>query len=181
MTLFFAILTVAANVALVLLVVLAVGARFSAGLAGARDRVLDELGGSALLLAWLLALVATVGSLYYSEIAHFVPCPLCWYQRAAMYPLAIVLGIAALRRDSGIWPYGVSLALVGAAISIYHYQLEWFPGQQAIACSASVPCSAPYFRELGFMSLAYMALSGFLLIAALLLVARRSERLPERA
>ena len=69
------------------------------------------------------------GSLYFSEVAHFVPCRLCWYQRIAMYPLVLLLGIATLRRDVGIRLYAIPLAAIGAAVSIYHVQLERFPDQ----------------------------------------------------
>ena len=65
------------------------------------------------------------GSLYYSEVAHYTPCALCWYQRIAMYPLVLLLGIAAFRRDIGIRLYAIPLAAIGAVISAYHYLLEW--------------------------------------------------------
>ena len=68
------------------------------------------------------------GSLYFSEVADFMPCTLCWYQRIAMYPLVLLLGIAAFRRDRAIRLYVVPLAVVGAAISIYHYLYRVVPG-----------------------------------------------------
>ena len=82
------------------------------------------------------------GSLYFSEVAHFVPCRLCWYQRIAMYPLVLLLGIATLRRDRGIRLYAIPLAAIGAAVSIYHVQLERFP-DQASFCSLEAPCNLP--------------------------------------
>jgi len=112
-----------------------------------------------------------IGSLYFSEIAHLVPCELCWYQRIAMYPLAPMLGIAAVREDLGIRPYAWVLAASGALIAAYHYVIEWVPNLEATACSAEVPCTVPYFREFGFVSIAFMALCGFLAIATLLYVA----------
>ena len=169
-SLFFALLTVAANVFVILALVLAVSARFSeraaAGLAWLRAMV----DGASLALAALVGLVATLGSLYLSEIAHFPPCQLCWYQRIAMYPLPVILGIAAWRRDFGIRPYAIALASIGAAISIYHYQLERFPDQTSLSCSVDVPCTTVWIWRFHYISIPFMALSGFALIVTLLLL-----------
>jgi disulfide bond formation protein DsbB len=141
----------------------------------ALDWLRETVGGSSLVLAWIVALVATLGSLYFSEVAHFVRCPLCWYQRIAMYPLAIVLGIAALRSDYGIRRYVLPLVAIGAAISVYHYQLERFPSQTSLACSVDVPCTAVWVWRFHYISIPFMALSAFALIAALLLLAPSHE------
>jgi Disulfide bond formation protein DsbB len=125
----------------------------------------------ALPLAWLVAAVCMAGSLYFSEVAHFVPCRLCWYQRIAMYPLVLLLGIAVLRRDRAIRLYAIPLASIGAAISIYHVQLERFP-DQATFCSLEAPCTIPPVEQFGFVTLAVMALCGFAAIIALLAIAR---------
>lgn len=128
----------------------------------------------ALTLGFLIAAGATSGSLYFSEVAHFVPCKLCWFQRIAMYPLALILGIAALRRDRTIWRYGGPLAALGGLVSIYHVQLERFPDQTTF-CSAEAPCSLPPIQEFGFVTLAFMALCAFAAITSLLAVSRRSS------
>jgi disulfide bond formation protein DsbB len=132
------------------------------------------LAPAALPLAWLVAAVCMAGSLYFSEVAHFVPCRLCWYQRIAMYPLVLLLGIAAVRRDVAIRLYAIPLATIGAAVSIYHVQLERFP-EQATFCSVDVPCNVPPVQELGFVTIAVMALCGFAAIVALLAIARSSR------
>ena len=119
-------------------------------------------------LAWLVAAVAMAGSLYFSESAKFVPCKLCWFQRIAMYPLALVLLIAALRRDERIRQYAVPLAAVGAVISAYHYLIEWRPSLEAGSCDVAAPCTVPWFRQFGFVSLPLMALCGFAAIISLL-------------
>src|SRR3954454_16273986 len=85
------------------------------------DRAIAVIRPARLWLAWLIAAVAMAGSLYFSEDANFVPCKLCWFQRIAMYPLAVVLLISALWRDSGIRRYAVPLATAGGVISAYHY------------------------------------------------------------
>ena len=143
------------------------------GLVGARlarvgDQFVDMIRPFRVALAWLIAAVAMAGSLYFSENANFVPCKLCWFQRIAMYPLALLLLIAALRRDDGIRRYAVPLAAVGGAISAYHYLIEWRPSLDAGSCDITAPCTVPWFRQFGFVSLSFMALCGFAAIVALL-------------
>lgn len=133
-------------------------------------RVLAVTGRGSVWLAWLVAAVATGGSLYFSEYAGFTPCELCWYQRIAMYPSAVVLLVAALRRDRGVRWYVVPVAGLGAIVSTYHYLIEWHPEWETTECSALAPCSVPWFRSFGFVSLSLMALCGFVAIIVVLVV-----------
>lgn len=148
-------------------------------------RVLALRGGTAralgaaleplrLWLAFAVAATATLGSLYFSEVANFTPCRLCWFQRIAMFPLAVTLLVAAVRRDRGVHWYVAPQALLGFCVSVYHYVIEWFPQLEKTSCEVTAPCTAVWFREFGFVSLAFMAGSGFLAVLALLLV--RFER-----
>jgi disulfide bond formation protein DsbB len=121
-------------------------------------------------MAFWVALLATVGSLYFSEIAHFEPCRLCWYQRIAMYPLVVILGIAAVRRDAGVGIYARALAAIGALIATYHVALEWIPALDTGACGTGPACSVIWFRVFDFISLPLLALVAFLLIFTLLSV-----------
>ena len=137
----------------------------------------DDLGRMSLWLAWLVATVTTLGSLYMSEIADFVPCELCWFQRICMYPLVLVLGVATWRRDRKVWVYVLPQAVVGAGIAIYHTQLQAFP-EQTTFCTTETPCTTRYVWEFGFVSLPFMALSAFVFIIAMVLLARATD--PER-
>jgi disulfide bond formation protein DsbB len=129
----------------------------------------------ALMAAWLVAATCMAGSLYFSERAHFLPCKLCWYQRICMYPLVAILLVALIVGDRAVRRYVLPLTLVGAAISTYHYFLEWFPESDLGVCSATIPCDFVWFRRFGFASLPYLALSGFLLITVLVLVRPREN------
>ena len=100
-----------------------------------------------LAFAWVVALVATLGSLYYSEVRLFLPCELCWYQRIFMYPQAVILGLALWRQDFGVWPYSLALSLLGGSVSVLHLTQQWFPGLFPLACKPPVPCSAEYIPE----------------------------------
>ncbi len=121
------------------------------------------------LLGFVVALVVTTGSLYYSEHAGFIPCQLCWFQRILMYPLVIVLGIAALRKDRRAWMTVLPFVVIGAGVSTYHWLVERVPAfAESSSCSLEAPCTSPWFEKLGFVTLAWMALSGFLLIGTLM-------------
>jgi disulfide bond formation protein DsbB len=125
----------------------------------------------ALPLATAIAAVATAGSLYLSEVAGYVPCALCWYQRIAMYPLTIVLGVAALRRDRRVWLTAVPIAAIGSAVSVWHIVIERNPALGG-PCDPTAPCSIRWVEEFGFLTLPTMALIAFLAIIVLTLVAR---------
>jgi len=165
---FFAVLAVACWAGTVLLVALALARRHHAGAAD----VYEDVSRVALWIAALVAAVTMAGSLYYSEVAHFVPCKLCWYQRIAAYPLVILLLVAAIRGDRRVWHYVVPLAVVGAGFSVYHSQLQAFPGQGSSFCTVTEPCTIRYVWEWKFISLPLMALSAFVIIITLVLVAR---------
>ena len=89
---FFALLTVTADVIVLLALLLTALSPWSDASRDRFQRFRDFFGPHAVLLAWLVALTCTLGSLYYSERAHFIPCKLCWYQRIGMYPLVVILG-----------------------------------------------------------------------------------------
>jgi disulfide bond formation protein DsbB len=171
--LFFALLMVLANLAVAAAVVLAVASRFSPGAARLLGEVRDQLAGpNALWAAWTVAAVATAGSLYFSEVAGYPPCRLCWYQRIGMYPLAVILAVAALRADVGVRRYAVPLAVLTMPVSVWHMVLERYPSLESGVCDPLNPCSLVWVRELGYGTLPTMALSAFALIVTLLLLAR---------
>jgi disulfide bond formation protein DsbB len=176
----FAVLAVVADLMVVAAIGLSLGARLSSALRRARNQVWELVGETGLFQAWVVATVCTLGSLYFSEIAHFEPCELCWYQRIAMYPLPVILGIALLRRDLGVRYYALALASIGALISIYHYQLERFPGQGSVACEVNNPCTVVWVWRFHFVSIPWMALSGFAFIITALLIVGRSDPTPWR-
>ena len=128
-------------------------------------------------LALLVALVATLGSLYYSEVRGFIPCTLCWYQRILMYPLVAILLVGLVRRDPGLATYVLPLALLGILVSAYHYSVQlglW--GGESAACRVGVPCSGRYVNYLGFITIPLQAFTAFLLISGLMLAARSASR-----
>lgn len=167
---FFAILAILAVGAMVTLAVIRLLAIGSPAARGWYDAIAQPIRPNAVGMAFWVALLATMGSLYFSEVAHFEPCRLCWYQRIAMYPLVVILGIAAVRRDAGVGIYAKALAAIGAVIALYHVALEWIPALDTGACATGPACSIIWFRTLGFISLPTLALVAFLFILTLLSV-----------
>ena len=153
--------------------VMALASFFADAVADGYADIRERLTPFALTAAWGVALLASAGSLYFSEVANYTPCTLCWYQRIAMYPLVLILGIAIFRRDIGIRIYAIPLAVVGAVIATYHWLVERIPELDYGACSAGVPCSQKWFEEFGFVTLPFLALIAFLLIITFLLIPPR--------
>ncbi len=127
--------------------------------------------------AWLVAIVATLGSLYFSEVRHFTPCPLCWYQRILMYPLVLLLGVATYRQDERSFAYTLPLAVGGFIVAAYHVLYENVPAVRGMGvCAGGVPCDVKYIEWLGFITIPVLSLTAFTIIAGLLLVSRARAR-----
>lgn len=129
-------------------------------------------------VAFFIATTATAGSLWFSEVGGFVPCEYCWYQRIAMYPLVVVLGLASWpskgEGGSGLRWRALPFSLAGLCLSGYHVQLQWFPNQRSF-CEVSTPCTQQWINEFGFMSIPMMALCGFAAVTVLVLAATVRE------
>jgi len=129
------------------------------------------------LLAWLIALVATLGALFIGEVMGQSPCNLCWHQRASMFPLAVILAIASYRGDAGIWRYGLPLAVIGGLVAGFHALTYGGLLPTAIEpCGEGPSCSGANMTIAGVLPLPYLSLVAFVGISILLTVARR--RLP---
>ncbi len=170
LTTFFAILGLAcwAGVIVVAVAALVARARPASGVAA----FVDGVRGAALWLGWLVSTVTMLGSLYYSDIADYVPCELCWYQRICVYPFSVVLLVAAIRRDRTVWRYVLPVAVIGMVIAAYHTQLQAFPDQSTF-CSLLNPCTIRYVWEFGFVSMPFLALAALTFVALMMLLVRR--------
>ncbi len=120
-------------------------------------------------LASVVAIIATLGSLYLSEIADFVPCRLCWFQRIGMYPLALILTLATLRGDRIIRLYAAPFAVVGLGISSWHWLIQKYPTLDSGSCGLTDLCTQRWIWEWDFVSIPWMAGSSFLAILVLLM------------
>jgi disulfide bond formation protein DsbB len=157
---------------LIIVVVLWALSRFVPGARRLLNRIQAGFARYGLWFAWIMAVVATLGSLYYSQIAHFIPCEYCWYQRIAMYPLALILGIAAFKGDERVRRYVYPIAVIGAGISTYHYLIQHMPDLATGVCSTLTPCTAALVWQFDFVSIPFMALVSFGAIIASLALDR---------
>lgn len=134
-------------------------------------------GWSLLLGAWLLAVLATASALFLGEVMGMAPCQLCWFQRIFMFPLAIVLGIAAFGADRRGAVYGLALAVPGTAVAAYHTALlaGWVP-QSWIPCGAGPSCSDQSLAIAGGIQLPWLSLGTFVAIGLLLAAHLRKNR-----
>lgn len=124
----------------------------------------------------LVAGTAMAASLYYSEAVGFVPCEFCWFQRIAMYPLAVLLAVAVLTRGRLEPRYLVTLAGAGLALSTYHFQLQLFPDQGGV-CGGPTSCTGKYVEEFGLVTIPFMAGCGFMTVLLLQVAEWRVEYL----
>ena len=114
-------------------------------------------------VSFIIALVATSGSLYFSEVMMLEPCPLCWYQRIFMYPLVVLFLSSILMVRKDVQHYAVPMAMVGAGISIYNYAVQMV-GELSSGCSAGVSCEAAHFMYFDYVTIPLMALTAFMTI-----------------
>ncbi len=129
-----------------------------------------------LYFGWLLACLGVLGSLYFSEIRHLDPCPLCWYQRIFLFPLAIILGIATYRSDRAIWLYCLPLAILGFLFATYQVTIQEIPGWNPIElCGSSANCAEKTDIGLGPISLPMLSAVNFVLISLALLLQARNN------
>lgn len=133
-----------------------------------------EGGWSALFLAWIIALAASLGALFIGEVMGQAPCILCWYQRAFMFPLALVLAVAVLQADRNVWRYALPLSGAGLAIAAYHVLLYYgFIPEAVVPCGKGPSCSDAQMTIFNVVPLPVLSLLAFFAISSLLLVGRR--------
>jgi disulfide bond formation protein DsbB len=127
-------------------------------------------------LAFLIALAGLLGSLYFSEVMHFPPCLLCWYQRICMYPLVAIFGVGLWKEDRSVWAYAFPLTVAGLVISGYHNLLYYgFVSEGLVPCQKDLSCTTRQLELFGFLTIPLMAFGGFLMFNILGLTALRSK------
>ena len=164
-----AVLGVVGQALAVLMIVIAVAALF--GLRALLDGMRSILWGYELWVAFVVAAIATGGSLFFSEIAGFVPCELCWYQRICMYPLSILTLLIAVHRDYRVARYLLPLPVIGAGVSIYHILVENHVVTTPQGCQIGAGCTVKWINEFGYMTIPTLALTAFVLLIGFLALA----------
>jgi len=131
-----------------------------------------------LLMAWGIALVSTLAALFIGEVMGKTPCVLCWFQRAFMFPLVVILAVGCYTSDFGAWRYALPVTVVGWLIALYHSLLYFGVIPESIKpCGAGPSCSSAVMTIFGSVPLPLLSLVAFTLIAALLVLIRRRSSL----
>jgi disulfide bond formation protein DsbB len=154
-----------------------IGVLALAGVRGPLDALRNLLWGYELWGAFVVASIATGGSLFFSQIDHLPPCEFCWFQRVLMYPLSILTLFLAGRGDNRGARYLLPLPIVGAGTAVYHILIENHVISEPHACLVSAPggCAAKWINEFGYMTIPTLALAAFLLLIGFLLLASAGE------
>jgi disulfide bond formation protein DsbB len=151
-----------------------VGVLALVGVRGPLDAIRNLLWGYELWGAFVVAAIATGGSLFYSQVAGFIPCEFCWFQRMMMYPLSILTLLIAARGDNRAARYLLPLPIVGAGTSIYHMLLEHHVIKEPGACTLTGGgCTANWIalHSFGYLTIPTLALTAFLLLIGFLVLA----------
>ena len=155
-----------------------VGVLALVGVRGPLDAIRNLLWGYELWGAFVVAAIATGGSLFYSQVAGFIPCEFCWFQRMMMYPLSILTLLIAARGDNRAARYLLPLPVVGAGTSIYHMLLEHHVIKEPGACTLTGGgCTANWIalHSFGYLTIPTLALTAFLLLIGFLVLASTGE------
>ncbi len=135
---------------------------------------MNTIGSKVIFLCFVIASIATLGSLFFSEVMQFIPCSMCWYQRIFMYPLVIVFLIALLYPDDKVFKYSIGLVVVGLFFAIYHNLLMFgIIPESVVPCVQGVPCSTKYINWFGFINIPFLSLISYSLILILLLAGKK--------
>jgi disulfide bond formation protein DsbB len=137
----------------------------------ARDRVRELLWGYELWAAFVVAAIATGGSLFFSQVAGYIPCEMCWFQRICMYPLSILTLFMAWHGDNRASRYLLPFPLVGAGVSVYHILIENHVVATPPQCQVGAGCTVKWIDYFGYMTIPTLALTAFVLLIGFLALA----------
>jgi len=125
-------------------------------------------------MCFMVASIATLGSLFFSEVMHFVPCSMCWYQRIFMYPLVLIFLVNLLYPDDKVFKYAIGLVVAGLLFSIYHNLLMFdIIPESVVPCVSGVPCSTVYINWFGFITIPFLSLIAYVTLFILLILGKR--------
>ncbi len=130
-----------------------------------------------LYILWIQTIAASVGSLFYSEIKHFSPCTLCWYQRIFMFPLVLIIAVGILRKDKKLYLYVLPLSILGLLIAFYQILLQnGILPETTVPCVLGVSCKTGYTNYFGFITIPVMSFLAFSTITAGMIYYKRIQK-----
>jgi disulfide bond formation protein DsbB len=167
LTVIFSVLTLV-SMAGSLIMLYALAARSSLG-----ERIMEFIAPKSLWLAFLISLAGVIGSLLFAQVAGYVSCDLCWYERIFLYPQAIMFFMAFWRKDRSIVSYSIVLSIAGALAALYQVYADIMAKPLCIA--AAVSCGAAAAAQWGFITVPVMSLAAFIGLIVLMLCFKRTR------
>jgi len=138
---------------------------------------MDFLKKHAITIIFIQSLVATLASLFASEVLKFPPCVLCWYQRIFIYPIVILAAVGIIKKDKNVGYYILPLSIIGGLVSVFHNLLYWgIVPESAAPCFAGISCTTKYFEWFGFITIPLLSFAAFCIIAWLAFIFIRSNK-----
>jgi disulfide bond formation protein DsbB len=140
------------------------------------ERLVKYIALNARMYAFIIALTATLGSLFYSEVAKYTPCMLCWWQRIFMYPQTVLIALGIVKKDKNVADYGMGLSAIGALLAGYHYYIQ-VGGATPLSCDTvgySISCAQKFTTDFGYVTIPAMSLSAFVAIYLLLSISKHA-------
>lgn len=170
-------LTFFSNVAALVLLIVWTGSACFSGVRKYWKQIYKFVLKNGLYLGLLISFVATAGSLFYSNVAGYAPCELCWYQRVLMYPQVLIFLVTIIKKEIVIAESALWLSLVGMIMALYHYSLQLAPVKTVTCLSVgySVSCSDNFSMNLGYITIPFMAFSAFLLIFVFSVIIKQTQ------
>lgn len=127
--------------------------------------------------AWLIATLASLGSLFFSDVMRMTPCTLCWYQRICLFPLTIVIAVGIVLRDVKLAAYSLPLAALGLGFSVYHNLVYYGVIPESLSpCTTGAPCTTRHIEWLGFVTIPSMSMGAFVLLLGSLVAHRMRQQ-----
>ena len=143
-------------------------------------RVPASIAKNAMLIAAVLSLIAALGTLYYSEIVGVLPCKLCWYQRALLYPQVLIFAYGFFKKDRGIFPYTIALSALGLFVALYHVMLPLITNP--FLCDPTTErCIVQYVTIFNYITIPVMSMSVFAALLLLSVIGYRTRKVSVEA
>lgn len=133
---------------------------------------------------WPVVIVTTIGTvgltLLYSEYFKFIPCSMCWLQRVAIYPQALMVLLAFKGGDTKQFSlYGIALSIFGLVVAVYQYVYQLIPPAAregfapCLVDGSNADCAVKVINEFGFVTFPLLSAITFAFLIVVYLYMRR--------
>lgn len=101
---------------------------------------------------------STLVSLIYEYGFGYEPCLLCWYQRIAIFGIALISLTGDIRRNKTLQKQVLLFSLLGLGVALLHNYIDIIPSGIDI-CGTGPSCLKRYIYEFGYITIPMMSLT----------------------